>query len=262
MLSGLKAVRNAAAFLVLSASLIDAADSSIDATSDVLCTELLSSVHLESSDGFDYRCGLVHQLRARGLSWSSPTGREILGELSRPFQTVLHLQGETPLPKPALEYLFDEFPDTAQLVNKYSKTNYQVVYTNPQRSQFFATNNRNMRAIVDIVDACETIPSANYVLFEDGEAKLMFWRFSGKSIIELNLNTFGRNTKYDIKVHIFTSSRTFHFFFESALFRYLIKSLFNRILGDMVSATQQLVDSNDAFPTDNPNFVEDLLSRL
>lgn len=166
------------------------------------------------------------------------------------------------MPKPALQYLFKEFPDTAELVNFYNKTKYHVEYTNPQRSQFFATNNRSMRAIVDIVDKRETTPASNYLLFEDGEAKLLFWRFNGKTIIEINLDEFGQDTKYDIKVHIFTSSRAFHFFFESALFGYLIKSLFNRILGDIVDATQKLTKSHDVFPTGNPSFIEDLLIRL
>ena len=192
----------------------------------------------------------------------SPTGRKIHGELLRPFETVLHLQGVTPLPKPALQHLFDELPDTAELVNFYTKTKYQVKYTNPQRSKFFATNNRNMRAIVDIVDKRDTTPASSYLLFEDGEARLLFWRLIGKAIIELNLDEFGKDTKYEIKVHIFTSSRAFHFFFESALFRYLIKSMFNRILDHIVDATQQLIKSKDVFPTNNPGFIEDLLIRL
>ena len=119
-----------------------------------------------------------------------------------------------------------------------------------------------MRATVDIIDKHESPPASNYLLLEEGEANLLFWRFNGKSIIELNLDSAGQGTKYDIKIHIFTTSRAFHFFFESALFRYLIKSMFNRILSDIVDATQQLVDSNDIFPTDNPNFIEDLISRL
>ncbi|MDJ0956439.1 MAG: hypothetical protein QNI91_06270 [Arenicellales bacterium] len=251
-----------AAFLIVSGSLINAGDTSTSVTSDGVCAEFLSPTHDESSDGFKYRCELIHQLEARGLSLSSPIGGQIHSELLRPFETVLRLQGETPLPKPALQYLFEEFPDTAQLVNFYKKTNYHVVYTNPQRSQFFATNNRNMRAMVDIIDKRETIPASSYLLFEDGNAKLLFWRFDGKSIIEINLYEFGEDTQYDIKIHVFTSSRAFHFFFKSALFKYLIKSMFNRILGDMVDATKQLIDSNDDFPTNNPNFVEDLLDRF
>ena len=251
-----------AAFLVVSTSSINADDAADADTSDGLCVQFLNPVHAVSSDAFNTRCELIRQLRARGLSLSSPTGVKIHEEILRPFETVLHLQGETPLSKPALRYLFEEFPDTARLVNFYKKTNYDVVYTNPQRSQFFATNNRNMRATVHIIDKRETIPASNYLLFEDGEAKLLFWRFNGRSLIELNLDQFGQDTKYDINIHIFTSSRAFHFFFESALFKYLIKSMFKRILGDMVDATEQLANSNDDPPTDNPNFTEDLLSRL
>lgn len=241
---------------------IHAADLHDTAYATSLCAELHAAGHTGSSDGFAYRCELIHQLKTRGLSMSSPMGRQILGELLRPWQTVLHLHGEAPLPKSALQYLFQESPDTARLVNFFARTDYRVVYTNPQRSQFFATNNRNMKATVDIIDRLETKPTSNYLMFENGEAKLMFWRFAGKSIVELNLKEFAQQTKYDLKIHIFTNSRTFHFFFESALFRHLMTSMLKRVLRDIVSATQQLVDTNGVFPTINPDFVDDLHRHL
>ena len=119
-----------------------------------------------------------------------------------------------------------------------------------------------MEATFDIIDRRETKAAANFLLFENGQASLMLWRFVGKSIVEFHLEELGQETTYDVELHIFTSSRAFHFFFESVLFKYLINTMLKKILGDIENASQQLVESNDSFPTINPDFIDELLTRL
>ena len=251
-----------ASLLVLSVASVPALDAHANASATSMCAELDASTYTGSAERFTYRCEFLHELKTRGLKMSDPTGTQVLAELLRPYETVLHLRGEVSIPKSALQYLFDEFPDTARLVNFYTKSNYLVVYTNSERSQFFATNNRNMEATFDIIDRRGANATTNFLLFENGQAKLVIWRFVGKSIVELNLEELGRESKYEIELHIFTSSRAFHFFFESVLFKYLMNTIFKRILGDIETATQQLAETNDSFPTINPNFIDDLLTRL
>lgn len=241
------------------------------------CSEIDLSAYAGEEDGLLYRCDLLNQLKARGLAISSTVGQQVLSELLHPLDTVLEISGEAALPKRALAYLFQEFPHAAQLINFYStvrlnpgqanstrhqKSNYQVIYTQPDRSQFFATNNRNMQAIVDIIDQLESAVSNNYLLFENGHAKLMFWRFTGKSIVELNLIKHGDQTTYKVKIHLFSSSQMYHAFFESALFAYLMRSMFKKIVGDIVDAARHLAESSDIPACLDPDFTAALLRQL
>lgn len=226
------------------------------------CPEIDALLYKGRDDGLLYRCELLERLTARGLILSSPIGQQILREFLRPHETILVLNGEAALPKPVLVYLFGEFPHTAQLINFYKKSNYQVIYTKPDRSQFFATNNRSMQATVDILDRSESVVSNNYLFFENGRAKLMFWRFTGRSIVEINLMKHQEQTAYKVTIHLFSSSGVFHAFFESPLFAYLMRSIFKKIMGDIVDSARQLAAANDTPTSLDPVFAAGLLRRL
>ena len=226
------------------------------------CPEIENSVYKGKEDGLLYRCTLLDQLKARGLALTSPVGQQIVSEMLRAYDTVIELNGKAALPKPAVVYLFEEFPHTAQLTNFFKNSNYQVRYTRHDRSQFFATNNRNMWATVDIIDRTESVSSNNYLLFENGQAKWMFWRFTGKSIVELNLIEQDNQTKYEVKIHLFSNSGVFHAFFESPLFAYLMRAVFKKIVGDIVDATLMFREIKAVPPTLDSDFSAELLGRL
>lgn len=181
--------------------------------------------------------------------------------MQRPYDTLLQIRGEAALSKATLEYLFEQFPQTAELVNLYSDSDYKVVYTRPDRTQFYATNNRSMQATVDIIDRPGPGDDNNYLLFENGHAKIMFWRFSGKSVVELALTEKGDQSAYKINIYLFSSSRVFHAFFESALFSYLMRSMFKKIVGDVVDATRQFTKAKATAPLD-PVFAAGLRQHL
>ncbi len=226
------------------------------------CPQIEPSVYKGSAGGRAYRCALLEQLTARGLDLSSPVGQQILSELYRPHDTLLEFDGEAALPQPAVLYLFEEFPQTAQLLNFYNGSNYQVAYTRPDRAQFFATNSRNMQATVDVIYRAAMENGNNYILFENGQAKLMLWHFAGKSIVELNLLKYKEQTKYEVRIHLFSNSGVFHAFFESPLFAYLVKSIFKKIAGDIVRAVEQFAEAKDAPAVLDSSFTTSLLKRL
>ena len=226
------------------------------------CPEIDVSVYKGKKEGLVYRCALLAQLKARGLVLTSSVGQQILSEMLRPYDTVIELSGKAALPKIATVYLFEEFAHTAELTNFYNGSNYQVIYTQPDHSQFFATNNRNMWATVDIIDKTESVSSNNYLLFENGQAKWVFWRFTGKSIFELTLREENDQTRYEAKIHLFTQSGVFHAFFESPLFAYLVRAMFKKIVGDIVDAAHKFNQAETAPAQLDPVFTAQLLRRL
>ena len=246
-------------------------------TASHACSEIELSAPAEQEYERRFRCDLLTLLVGRGLALSSPVGQQIIDELRRPYATVLEINGEAALPKSALVYMFQEFPHAARLVNLYSETrsksgqgndpldtksNYEIIYTRADRSQFFATNNRNMQATVDVIDRFESKASNNYLLFENGQAKLMFWRFAGKSLVDLSLIGHGEQTMYKVKIHLFSNSRVYHAFFESAVFSYLMRSLLRKIVGNLVAAARFLADSSEPPDALDADFVAELRRLL
>ena len=222
-----------------------------------LCPQSGIAVH-PGVEGPERRCALWMRLIDRGLVLSSETGIQVQRELARPYATVLNLTGQASLPAAALEFLMEELPDTARMINFYKKSRYVVAYLDDGRSRFFATNNRSMQATFRQFQKLKIGGASDYLLFESGEASLLFWRFKGSAIIEFSLAPRGLKSHYDITVHIFTHSQGFHSFFESGLFRYIVGFMARGIIGDMTGAAKKLAASKDEFPTQSPAFIEDL----
>ena len=99
-------------------------------------------------------------------------------------------------------------------------------------------------------------------MFENGEAKFLFWRFKGSAVVELGLVESGVETDFQASLHIFTDSKRFHSFFQSGIFRYIVKSVVLRIIGDIADAANSLIESEKDFSTLNPSFVSRLRSSV
>lgn len=238
------------------------ADTPTDPDTARNCPQLITPEFTGSLEDRTQRCTLLREFSRRGLVLASYTGALVVTEMRRRFGTTVELNGQIPLPKPALDYLLREFPDTAKLVNHFKQTHYNIFFTNPERSQFFATNGRSMEAMFNYIDQSLGFDESNYLMSESGRAKVFLWHFSGNGIIELALRRTETGSAYTAYVHIFTDSRAFHAFFESALFTHLVGSLLDRILGDVVSAVQQFTEAAEDFSAAHAEFSAGLAEQL
>ena len=237
------------------------ADSSAGAGATVVCPGARVIVPLGDEDP-DYRCALLARLVAGGLDPGDDTGRQVLTELARPYVTVLQLTGDALLPAPALDFLLVELPDTARVINFYKNTRYEVAWLSQDRSRFMATNNRTMQATFKRFQTPTADRASDYLLFESGTARLLFWQLNGNTVVDFHLEPRERATRYSIKIHIFTDSPGFHSFFESGLFRYLARMMVQGIIGDMVESANKLAESRDTLPALSPVFVKNLQLQM
>lgn len=207
-----------------------------------------------------HRCGLARQFAIRDVVLAGETGGKIAGEFARRYATQLELTGTADLPVASIRFLLEELPDTARLINHYEGTRYEIKYLDGARERFFATNNRNMSATFSRFRTLVSNGTSRYLLFESGEAKFLFWHFKGSAIIELDLMASGDETDYAARMHIFTDLKRYRSFFRSGIFRYVIKSVVTRIIGNLVSAANSLIDSNENVASLSMEFVRTLRS--
>jgi len=214
-------------------------------------------VYARADEG-DYRCELAQQFTDRGVDMSTGAGASVSRELGRPYATRLQLAGTAELPRASIHLLLEALPDTARLINIYEGTRYEVQYLDDAGTRFFATNNRNMSAVFTRFRTLYPDRTSRYLMFENGEAKFLFWHFKGSAVVELGLVESEEETEFQASLHIFTDSKRFHSFFQSGIFRYIVKSVVLRIIGDMADAANHLIESDREFSTLDPSFVSRL----
>lgn len=247
------ALAGAAALLVLTVA------SSADRDGVAACPGSGISVYVRADEG-DYRCELAKRFVAHAADLSSDAAANVLVELRRPYATRLQLAGTVGLRRESIHLLLDELPETARLINLYEDTRYEVRYLDDTRREFFATNHRNMSAVFHQFDTEYTENTSQYLMFETGDAKFLFWRFKGSAIVELGLVETDAETEFLAALHIFTDSKRYHALFESGLFRYIVRRVVTRIINDIDAAANSLVESGHEASSLTPAFVSGLRS--
>ena len=103
---------------------------------------------------------------------------------------------------------------------------------------------------------------SDYLLFESGEARLLFWRFRGSTILEIDLIPQAQATDYQIMIHIFSDSSGYHSFFESALFKYLIRNLVFGVVDKISRSAAELSDTTGLVQPLREDFVQTVRRQL
>jgi hypothetical protein len=244
----------AAAVMTLAAPALSVADATI-------CPGTGIAVYQHPEEG-SYRCDLAAQFATRGVDMSRGIGKTIGTELARQYATMLQLADTAALPKAKIHLLLKELPDAARLINYYKDTRYEIRYLERGGTRFAATNNRNMSAIFTRFETLESGNASHHLLFESGEAKFLLWRFKGSAIIDLKLVPSGDETDYVARLHLFTDSKRYDAFFNSGIFKLIVRSVVRRVIGDLISAANSLIESGGEISALSPSFVRSMRSAM
>lgn len=255
------------AAVLLSVALAVAGSVRADTSVDGGCTELAryASKSYATDKGMRRRCALL-EVMSSGERLEPPSLREkILDELSNRFAVEMDFDGAVALPGRAVDYLLENMPETAALVSRYTDKEYQATQSGsvPGPQSFFVTNTTSFAADFVFLVSRETPTASEHMFFESGHARVLLWRIWGNSFVHYKLHKNGNeNARYDITVHVFTSSRLLRTVLRSGLFRYFADRMFRGILGDIESAVTDFVDDPDPGVHLPPYFVTALKSRL
>ena len=91
-------------------------------------------------------CGVFHEVVKRGFEPKpgNPMVEEVFARLGRRYRAIYENTGTLPLGANVISYLFDNMPFTADLINAYLGTNYQLEYTSANRRYFSGNNGRSL----------------------------------------------------------------------------------------------------------------------
>ena len=191
--------------------------------------------------GILLRCQLVNELISSGLNLNSPLGSLIEAEIVQPYGLEINIEKTTGLAKSALDHMLSDLPETARLINYYQHTSYQVAYTNRIRSRFYASNHDNLSGSYIKLGGRIDTNDSHYNYFQSGQARLLFWRLWGNTIVGIHLKhkSMSRSV-FQMQIRVFTRSRVLYGILKSRLFQHLTRSMVKDFLLDIEDAVRQL----------------------
>lgn len=218
-----------------------------------------------TEEGTRRRCALLQDIERDDTPVPPALRDKILHELTNRFSVEIDFTGVVRLPRRSVDYLLKYMPETAALVSLYSGKEYAATQVDgaPRPERFFVTDNDTFAASFTYLRSGTSPELSEYLFFEDGRAKVLFWTVWGNSFIHYDLERAGGgSSRYDIRIHVFTQSRLLRAILKSGLFRHFARSMFKDILKDVETAVHEFAEDDSAEETLPPYFVLGLKDAL
>lgn len=176
-----------------------------------------------------------------------PMSIEVYARLGRQYRVIYENKGTLPLGADVISYLFDNMPFTADLINAYLDSHYELRYTSPNRRFFSGSNGRSLSG--DFYWALQD--SAGYKLgmrnlfFGYGHAKILKWSLHGTAVAYLDMDEVNRNElKYKLTAIVFPANTVLNSIMQMKVFKSVVDEKIDHIVNDIKKASKSYFSGN------------------
>jgi hypothetical protein len=218
-----------------------------------------------TASGIRRRCRLLEDIERHAQPLPAELRERVSRELANRYAVEVDFAGAVDIPRRAVDYLLQHMPEAADLTRMYSRKEYTATQSDPPYGpgRFFVTDNSSFAADFTYLLSSRSAAVSEYMFFETGRAKVLFWMVWGNSFIHYELRQDGDEaSRYDIRIHVFTESRLLRVLLGSGLFHHFASLMFKDVVRDVESAVHRF----DADPRSGeilpPYFVQGLKTAL
>lgn len=197
----------------------------------------------------DEYCAPYKEVVARGFKPepSQPMAAEVFSRLGRQYRAVYINEGTLPLDENVISYLFDNMPFTAQLINAYLESSYELEYTHPNRRYFNGSNGRSLSGEFywALQDSAGTKLGLRNLFFGYGHATVLKWSLHGTAIAYLDMDPLpGKQLKYKLTAIVFPGNSVLNSIMQMKVFKSVVNSKIDHIVDDIKKASKSYFGGN------------------
>jgi len=195
---------------------------------------------LKPNEDIDYNtefCQYHHRISKLGIQ---PVGnnQDIYAFLGREYRVTYSAEGEVPVNKEMMQFLFNHLEFTGKLVNAYMDSKYHLEYTRRDRRSFKGTNGRSLFGSFRIAWRDET--EQHQVFWGFGGAKVLMWKLIGHGLAFIDYVPMGTNqVHYKLEAVAFPGNGVLNGIMQMGLFRNVVTEKINHIVEDVTSAASK-----------------------
>ena len=195
--------------------------------------------HLKYDDEF---CGVYHEVVKRGFKPKPDVlmGVQIFARLGRRYRAIYENKGTLPLGQDVISYLFDNMPFTAELINAYLGSNYQLSYASPNRRFFNGSNGRSLSGEFywALQDSAGQKLGMRDLFFGYGHAKVLKWSLHGTAIAFLDMDEMpNKHIKYKLTAIVFPANSVLNSIMQMQVFKKVVNEKIDDIVKDIKKAS-------------------------
>lgn len=193
-------------------------------------------------------CTPIQEVFKRGLSPESPIGKTIYAEFGSEYRVIYESKGEFSASKGMISFLFDHMPFTAELINAYQESNYELHYNTPDQKSFSGTNGRSLSGDFHwaLQDSANTKKGFRNVFLGYGRAKVLRWTLYETAIAFLDMNPLPNNKiSYKLRAIVFPGSSILNSIMQMNVFKHVVSEKLNHIVKDVVNSANSFAKGNE-----------------
>lgn len=197
----------------------------------------------------DEYCAPFHEITKRGFKAdpSVPLSAEIFARLGRQYRVIYENRGTLPLGENVMSYLFDNMPFTAEMINAYLESNYELKYIHQNRRFFTGSNGRTLSGDFywALQDSAGQKLGMRNLFFGYGRAKILRWSLRGTAIAYLDMDgVSNRELKYKLTAIVFPSNSVLNSLMQMNLFKSVVNEKIDDIVKDIKKASGSYFSGN------------------
>jgi hypothetical protein len=192
-------------------------------------------------------CAPYVELKRRGLRTDDPRTFDLFRYMGRQYRVTFKLNGNLPVSKEIMIYLFENMEFTAQLVNAYRKTKYTITYDTPDKKYFSGDNGDNLSGnfIWLLNDSAGIDPGMHHVFFGRGRTKVLAWKLHGTATAILDLKEINKNSvAYEFRAIVSPSGAVLNSIMNLGIFNKVVNGLIRGIINDIEKAASEFSNGN------------------
>ena len=176
-----------------------------------------------------------------------PMSAEIYARLGRRYRVIYENKGTLPLGEDVISFLFDNMPFTAQLINAYLDSKYELDYTSANRRFFKGSNGRSLSGDFywALQDSAGTKLGMRNLFFGYGHAKILKWSLHGTAIAYLDMEEVNRNKlNYKLTAIVFPGNTVLNSIMQMKVFKSVVNEKIDDIVDDIKKAAGSYFSGN------------------
>ena len=194
----------------------------------------------EVSYSIDF-CDDIVQVNEWGVDPMVSKNHELWELLGKKYRMEYPLSGMLPINMEMMQFLLDELPWTAQLINAYQNTGYSASFTNRKKTKFKGANGGSLRGKFQYLAADTT--ENRYVIQGMGYAKVLKWRLKGDAVLTMDFDPINeRQLAYDIKCMAFPGNSVINGIMELEFFENKVMQFIEEIVSHITSSAEAFAD--------------------
>ena len=194
-------------------------------------------------DGIEYknqRCSEAKLLVKRGVSIDNYQGRELYGYLGQKYRVDYYVTDKLNVKQAQFEYILDDIPLAAKVVNCFQETKYSVQYLDGEEKRYWAgTNGSNLNGEANLIAG--SIREKDLVYFGFGIAKILLWELEGKILFYFSYAPVENNLiKYDFHVVVSPGGAVVNAIMNMDLFKWVVRNKIKEVFDDITDSAAEL----------------------